>query len=52
MKIREAKPKVALLSKMSIIGEGMGSCIRPFKRHPTHKAQLRWQMIDVERYLE
>jgi uncharacterized protein (DUF362 family) len=40
------------ISKMSIIGERVESCIRPFKPHPTHEAQLRWQMIDAERYLE
>ncbi len=40
------------ISKMSIIGERMESCIRSFKPHPTHEAQLRWQMIDAERYLE
>lgn len=40
------------ISEMRIIGETVESCIHPFKPHPTHQAQLRWQMIDVERYLE
>jgi uncharacterized protein (DUF362 family) len=40
------------VSKMSVIGETVESCIRPFKPPPTYQAQLRWQIIDVERYLE
>jgi uncharacterized protein (DUF362 family) len=26
-------------------------CVRPFKPHPTYKRQLRWQILDVRRWL-
>ncbi len=40
------------VSRMSILGGRVEDCARAFKPHPSYEAQLRWQIKDVERYLE